>query len=635
MESKSSESTQTEPPSSSGAGNPSSLDGQPQPPSSAGNPLELEENEQPQTQRFNILGNTLQSMDLATHEYACTWLEHLKQVPDFLFPWSKVTWEIAANKDTVSWLHADIISTSVNPAVGEKLWYLATHHADLPADDLCGIMRSRSTLNGFNGWEAMMSVWKFEQVHISPYTTLYMPATFVHAAISITDCITTGCHAIPISNISHYLQNSAGCLLNCLRCWTWELDSTHLSRPYCAGVTTAGSNIRLTNKTKVHLPNLSTSSGIIDLLALRGFIVLVVALNSACYAHAVDRNVNSVPLLPLETEKARELSLAWKLAHDLMDHISTDFSFQQSRVPVESSSQLRTPASFQEAVDRKLSLVTMVVFMHRYVSLIASKEKSKGKGKSKLTLPEGFNAKTFEEQTKRMLVLFELHKVLSTLERKTQSFANPGITYKGQLGWPLAMMSATLWHLPYHRDESPVPSAMLRASVPDQKIQEYLSASLDFVARQCSSDFDFDAASGGIKEIKMTHEDYLELKKLFYAEASFQIARWSPIHDFIHTTLMSVFINQIEALDENHQVLSYSTSTAPAYKLPNELGDIEGDSSFSVLAANEDPTLVVESAYCESYPHILTKAHKWFRNFDIPEPETCHYREALLVQSAD
>ena len=110
--------------------------------------------------------------DLATHEYACTWLEHLSRVPAFMFPWSEVTWEIGANKDVVSWLHTDVLSTSINPAVGEKLWYLATRRTDLPADDLRGIMRSRSAFDDFNGWTDMTSVWKFEQVHISPYTTL-------------------------------------------------------------------------------------------------------------------------------------------------------------------------------------------------------------------------------------------------------------------------------------------------------------------------------------------------------------------------------------------------------------------------------------------------------------------------------
>ena len=84
--------------------------------------------------------------------------------------------------------------------------------------------------------------------------------------------------------------------------------------------------------------------------------------------------------------------------------------------------------------------------MHRYVSLIAKEGKSKGKGKSKLkstksALPEGFSGKTFEEQAKRMLVLFELHKGLSDLERKTQIFANPGADYKGSPISPSAEFS--------------------------------------------------------------------------------------------------------------------------------------------------------------------------------------------------
>ena len=210
-----------------------------------------------------------------------------------------------------------------------------------------------------------------------------MPATFVHAVISITDCIATGRHAIPISNISHcvYVTLHNTVLAKSTTNADHEPARRFLVRMFISIVlafkdpqNSAGcvrNHPRLTNKTKAHLPDLSTSNGIVDLLALRSFIVLVVALNGSRYAYAVDRNVDGVPLLPLETEEARELSLAWKLAHDLIDHVSTSFSFQCSQVPVESSSELRTPASFGEAADVSPSLARLLA-MHVLILLVGA-----------------------------------------------------------------------------------------------------------------------------------------------------------------------------------------------------------------------------------------------------------------------
>ncbi|KAJ7206723.1 hypothetical protein B0H12DRAFT_1080157 [Mycena haematopus] len=403
------------------------------------------------TQRLNLLGNTLQSTslamplgwtDLATHEYACTWLEHLHRVPAFVFPWSEVTWSIAANAHAVTWIHTDVLFTVVDIAVGEKLWYLASRRTDLPLNDFRGIMRSRAAFDTFNGWTDMTSVWHFEQVHLSPYTTLYMPATLPHAVISLTNCIGVGRHGIPVSNLSHCVYVSlhntvlAKSTTNAdheparrflVRIFIFTMLAFIEPRDGSGGRGREDNGRpRLAARTTAHIPNLSTNDGVLDLLALRSFVVLVVALNSSSYEHAVERNGSN--LLPLETEAARELSLAWKLAHDVVQYVSHTFTFKRSATSVQSFSDIRAPTSFSDAAN--LSLITMAVSMRRYLSDAPKK-----------ALPPGFSCKTFEQQARRMLVLFELHKGLDESQRITQLFANPDAQYKGSDVSPSAEFS--------------------------------------------------------------------------------------------------------------------------------------------------------------------------------------------------
>ncbi|KAF7343646.1 hypothetical protein MSAN_01985500 [Mycena sanguinolenta] len=412
--------------------------------------VEVEADEPPkprQSQRLNLLGNTLQSsslplpsgwIDLASHEYACTWLEHLERVPSFVFPWSETTWNITANAHAVSWIHNDVLFTVVEMPSGEKLWYLARRRTDLPLDNFRGIMRSRCAFDDFNGWTDMTSVWDFEQVHLSPYTTLYMPATFPHAVISLTDCIGAGRHGVPISNLSHCvyvtLHNTVCAksttnadheparrflvrmfIFVALAFMDFRNGAGGRGRSEADGISPLPSA-----RTRVHLPDLSTNHGVIDLLALRSFVILVLALNGSSYAYSVSRDPVDNDVLPLETEEARELSLAWKLAHNLVDYVSGAFTFTKTPVRASSSSPLdvRTPASFAEAAD--LSLLTMAVSMHKYISSTHKK-----------SLPRGFNADSFGQQAKRMLILFELHKDLSPVQRETQLFADPDTDYRG------------------------------------------------------------------------------------------------------------------------------------------------------------------------------------------------------------
>ncbi|KAF7367183.1 hypothetical protein MSAN_00978200 [Mycena sanguinolenta] len=396
------------------------------------------DNEPVQSQRLNLLGNTLQStslnmlsgwIDLATHEFACTWLEHLSEVPPFVFPWSEVTWNITANADAVTWIHGDVLFTIIDLPIGEKLWYMASRRSDLPSDDFRGIMRSRHAFDTFNGWTDMTSVWNFEQVHLSPYTTLYMPATFPHAVISLNDCMGVGRHGIPISNLSH-------CVYTTLHNTVVSKSTTNADheparrflirififivlafvKPRNGAGGRGRSEGGLSARTREHLPDLATNDGIVDILALRSFVVLSLALNGSGYQYSVDKDNGD--LLPLETEAARELSLAWKLAHDLVEFVSHVFIFEKIASPPPATSEMRRPTSFLEAAN--FSLVTMAVSMQRYIHHADKKN-----------LPKRFDAVSFQKQAERMLVLFELHKGLSASERDAQLFANPDSNYRG------------------------------------------------------------------------------------------------------------------------------------------------------------------------------------------------------------
>jgi hypothetical protein len=132
----------------------------------------------------------------------------------------------------------------------------------------------------------------------------------------------------------------------------------------------------------------------------------------------------------LEVEAARELSLVWKLAHDLVEHISSGFTFDTA-VP-SSPSDAKVPTTFSEAADvgtscslhdllirctSQIALVTMAVSMHRYLSAVYLRDKK--------SLPSGFTPTAFKTQATRMLVMFQLHKYIDPSLREQQFFANP------------------------------------------------------------------------------------------------------------------------------------------------------------------------------------------------------------------
>ncbi|KAJ7748257.1 hypothetical protein B0H14DRAFT_2636593 [Mycena olivaceomarginata] len=323
----------------------------------------------PAAQRLNMLSNTLPNKtlamppgwsDLATHEFACTWVDKLSDVPPYELPWDDLTWAIFATSDAFTWIHEDVMFTVADLAEGKKAWFLGRRRTDLAASDLRGNMRSRLAFNTFNGWTDMTNVWVFEQVHLTPYTTLYMPAFIPHCVMSLTNCIGVGRHGIPASNLSHCvfvtLHNTvvADSMTNAnheparrLLIRIFIFIALAFVDPQNGNPRTNHQSSRPTSRMAAHLPDITTSNGVLDLLALRSFIVLFVALNGSSYASLVDRDEKNI--MQLEVEAARELSLAWKLAHDLVEHISSGFTFDTA-VP-SSPSDAKVPTTFSEAAD--------------------------------------------------------------------------------------------------------------------------------------------------------------------------------------------------------------------------------------------------------------------------------------------
>ncbi|KAJ7815437.1 hypothetical protein B0H14DRAFT_3476200 [Mycena olivaceomarginata] len=365
------------------------------------------------TQRLNMLSNTLPSKtlempagwsDVATHEVACTWTEHLLDVPEFVFPWTEVNWAIFATSDAFTWIHGDVMFTVVTLPTGEKLWFLGRRRTDLLPDDL--------------------RVWVFERLHLSPYTTLYMPAGIPHCVASMTNCIGLGRHGVPASNLSHCvfvtLHNTV--LSESTTNADHEPARRFLIRIFIfvvlafvdirnGGTAAGGLGQRPTARMSAHLPDVTTCHGVLDLLALRSFVVLFLALNGSKYAYLVNGTEKNV--LPMGVETAREMSLVWKLAHNIVEHITQTFVFEtvSSSAPVGA----RDPSSFSDAAD--LALVTMAASMYRYLKEVTSEEKK--------SLPTGFTAAAFKTQVVRILVMFDMHKDIDESWRKSHLFKDP------------------------------------------------------------------------------------------------------------------------------------------------------------------------------------------------------------------
>ncbi|KAJ7222665.1 hypothetical protein B0H12DRAFT_1241098 [Mycena haematopus] len=161
-------------------------------------------------QSLNLLSNPLEGIstvfpagwrDIATHEITMQWLREKAELPHLPPLIQEFNWAIFATASAVTWHHHDVLFTMVGIVTGEKLWFVG-RRKDLPAHNHRGLLHSRHAYDRFNGWTHMTNVWDFECIHLDEYTTFYMQASAIHAVISKTDCIASGRHAIPMSNVS-------------------------------------------------------------------------------------------------------------------------------------------------------------------------------------------------------------------------------------------------------------------------------------------------------------------------------------------------------------------------------------------------------------------------------------------------
>ncbi|KAJ7736366.1 hypothetical protein DFH07DRAFT_779712 [Mycena maculata] len=362
----------------------------------------------PEGQVLNLLSNSLPNqttatppgwtqVHLATHETACRWLKGLPGLPEFSFPWGEVEWAILANKDAMTWIHVDVLFTEVSVACGEKLWFVGRLKEGVDSDR--GNMRSRHAFDNFNGWTDMTDIWDFEMVHLDPYTTFYMPAAKPHCVLTMSDSIGVGKHGIPMSNASNTVfitlhnvvvssittnadhEPARRFLTRIFIFVALAFTNPHNTDPASVG---AANTYPLPDGILQHLPDIETADGVLDVLALRSFVILFVALTSSAYPHMQGR------ALPVNSEVWQELSYAWTLALDLDGHIVKRYSFERSN---ESG-----PESFNEAAD--LTLLTMAASMAKYH---ANTKPDKSR-------PCGFTTSAFKGQLREMLGRFDLHR---------------------------------------------------------------------------------------------------------------------------------------------------------------------------------------------------------------------------------
>ncbi|KAJ7018722.1 hypothetical protein C8F04DRAFT_1198623 [Mycena alexandri] len=196
----------------------------------------------------------------ASHEFATSWLQDLATIPEFSFPHDEVKWGVFATEGAM---------TGYAAIEGVK-----SHR---------GNIRSRNAFDGFDGWTSMTDIYEFEMVHLDRYTTL----------------ITTNADHEPARRFL-------------LRIFIY------ISRAFTDA---AKAKKAVPTEMRQHLPDLGTADGILDVLALRSFVILFMALTSVGpHARA----------LPFNTNLWKEIMCSWTLALELDMHILEAFEFEQS-----------------------------------------------------------------------------------------------------------------------------------------------------------------------------------------------------------------------------------------------------------------------------------------------------------------
>ncbi|KAJ7650287.1 hypothetical protein FB45DRAFT_887489 [Roridomyces roridus] len=355
------------------------------------------------SQRLNLLSNPIECQslpassgwrNLATEEHVWQRLNQSTIVPQCPFPRGEVQWATFATEGAITFFRNNVLYTEVTMSTGDKIWILARRRTDLAADNFRGVMRSRHAFDDFDGCTDNTDVYVYEVVHLNSRTTLLMTASVLHMDIGMSDCIALGRHAAPSAQISQCVLAALHNTILTTTSVDHEPVQQFLIRIFIFWASRLTKGDIKEEFTRMHLPDISRKEGILDLMVLRSFVVLLLALRSSSYrADREDHNI------PLSTDFARELSVAWRQAHAVATFIDGAYCLR----PCGGQPTSQMPISFTEAAN--VVLVNMTVSMYRYACSQIDEDKDQD---VKLARP-WLQADHFFEQLSRSLAFFDNH----------------------------------------------------------------------------------------------------------------------------------------------------------------------------------------------------------------------------------
>jgi hypothetical protein len=198
-----------------------------------------------------------------------------------------------------------------------------------------------------------------------------MPGSEMHCVLTMADSIAAGTHGIPISNatncvlvavhnvfVSSITTNAdhepARRFLNRIFIFVAlaftnpqnaDPEAEEDEMVDAATYKKYGQKQSVPHRIRQHLPDLNTPDGILDVLALRSYVVLFVALTSSAYPYLVkSQNDWHSHALQVKSDIWQEVLYAWTMALELDAYLLDEYKFEQV-VPGTG------PENFEEAAD--------------------------------------------------------------------------------------------------------------------------------------------------------------------------------------------------------------------------------------------------------------------------------------------
>ncbi|KAJ7222161.1 hypothetical protein GGX14DRAFT_558260 [Mycena pura] len=354
-------------------------------------------------QALNLLASHLGNMPLPvpqecwTEQTAATYLQRRSVVPRYILPQDDLKFAIFTNKGAVTWPHMNPFPTGFKIITGAKLWYVAR--------DLEGNIAQRQYFDGYDPGDSMLDRYTWECVHLDANVALLTNATTIHHVVTIEDSIGVGFRGVPITNITPCvftilhtvlvpsLATNAGheaarlILLKILQFVVllivdpysqsegMKRDERYDPRRIYGG----------------HLPDVTTKQGVVDLLALRSFAIIFLALDSQGYASLRDG------ALPVTEALCKEVEATWTLIAALDRQLTNLYILVDDRPQSERVQPL--PKNFQEvAMIASLQMAGAMAKYHQDTPQYAERR------------PNDFTTEAFREQLRLMLVAYDHHQ---------------------------------------------------------------------------------------------------------------------------------------------------------------------------------------------------------------------------------